>query len=486
MESVSCCPYCGHLGILRFPVLAAQSKKYDAAMLASNENDRRQLESLERPQLERRQLERLNRMLQSIVPANRFYARRLGETTSIRSLSELRELPLTAKADLVPSSDATRQHARHLTFPAERYSRFHRTSGTQGHPLVIMDTAEDWQWWIETWQYVLDAANITSHDRVMMAFSFGPFIGFWSANDALIARGALVIPGGGLSTAARLQLILDEQATAVCCTPSYALHLAAVAQQEQLDLADSAVQKLIVAGEPGGSMPAIRSRITEAWHAEVIDHAGATEIGPWGYADLHQTGLHIVESEFIAEFLPLSMTNSPDAHRETLDFLQAADLGEMCELILTNLGRFGAPLLRYRTGDLVQPALQPSQAANRFAFLRGGVLGRVDNMMIVRGVNVYPSAIEQILREQSEIVEYRLTVFKQGEMDALRIEMEVAPIGGSRSTEDDTGPAPTRSIEAIVKESLRVRLGLHVDVQCVATGSLPRFELKGRRFVDER
>jgi phenylacetate-CoA ligase len=416
---------------------------------------RRQLERLDRQALRELQLRKLNRLLQTILPHNRFYAAKLeGCQTTLSDLAALQQWPLTTKQELHPPPGEGHR-ARNLSYDVGDYARYHRTSGTRGQPLVVLDTARDWQWWIDTWQFVLDAAEVTGADRVAMAFSFGPFIGFWSANDALIQRGALVMPCGGMSSLARLNLICDEQATIVCCTPSYALHLADIAVAEGLDLANSAVRALIVAGEPGGSVPAVRERSERVWQAKLIDHAGATEVGPWGYADRERVGLHVVESEFIAEFL-------------RVEDQQPAEDDELAELVLTSLGRPGAPLLRYCTGDLVR-ADRRRAGDNRFVHLPGGVLGRVDDMMIVRGVNIYPSAIEQILRAFPEVQEYRLTVKKQGAMDALTIEVE-----------DQLGQ-PER-----IARQLHVQLGLHVDVHDVPLGSLPRFELKGNRFIDAR
>lgn len=417
-------------------------------------SQRRTVEQLNRPQLEALQLQRLNRLLQRILPENRFYADKLaGLQLPLAALTDLAPLPYTTKDELI--GETPDSLARHLTFPLEHYVRFHRTSGTRGRPLVILDTAEDWRWWIDTWQYVLDAAEITNHDRAAMAFSFGPFIGFWSAHDALAARGTMVIPCGGMDTRARLDLICQSRATVLCCTPSYALHLAQVAAAEPRDLRDSAVRVIIVAGEPGGSVPAVRDQIEQAWQARLIDHAGATEVGPWGYADAERRGLHVVESEFLAEF-------------RRLDDQRPAQDGELAELILTTLGRFGAPVIRYRTGDVVRPRYHATDN-NRFVLLEGGVLGRVDDMLIIRGVNVYPSAIEHILREFPEISEYRLTACKVGAMDALTIEIE------------DPRLQPQR-----VAQRLLLRLGLRVDVRCVDPGSLPRSEHKSQRFVDRR
>ena len=420
-----------------------------------NFQERRRLEALGRDALLSHQLSAVNKLLETILPASSFYKEKLtGIQRPIDSLDEFRKLPLTTKAELQANSEEP-GFAANRTYPLDRYSRFHRTSGTHGRPMIVVDTQEDWQKWIETWQYVLDAAHVTSQDRVLMAFSFGPFIGFWSANDALIARGAMVIPAGGLSTVSRLGLINDSGATAICCTPSYALHMAEVAREHDVDIARSTVSRIIVAGEPGGSIPSIRKRIENAWDARVVDHSGATEIGPWGYADTDDTGLHIAESDYLPEFLSIE-SGSP------------AKDGELSELVITSLTRFGCPVIRYRTGDLVKPD-RSGRGENNFAFLPGGVLGRADDMLVIRGVNIFPSAIEQILCEFDDVQEYRITASKNGEMDALTVEVEDA--------KDD----PKR-----IADALNVRLGLNIEVRSVPNNSLPRFEAKGKRFVDER
>lgn len=424
-------------------------------MLPDTSQQRRQLEALDRAALRELQLEKLNRQLAHILPHNRFYAERLGQATlPLASLDDLAQLPFTYKQELAVDGPS-QEFAANLTYPLEHYVRYHRTSGTRGRPMVVLDTASDWQWWMEIWQFVLDSAEIGPEDRVFMAFSFGPFVGFWSAFDAVIARGALAIPGGGMSTLQRLELIRSSRATTVFCTPSYALHLAEVAAENQIDVAALDVLRVVVAGEPGGSVPHTRRRIESAWNARLVDHGGASEVGPWGYADAHNRGLHIIESEFIAEFISVATG-------------EVAGEGELAELVLTNLGRYGSPVIRYRTGDLVRPTWT-AQGANRFVLLEGGILGRADDMMIIRGVNVFPSSVEQILRSFPEVIEYRLLVRKNGEMDELRIEVE------------DRLNEPLR----IAKE-LQLRLGLKVEVQGVPPGSLPRFEGKGKRFVDQR
>jgi phenylacetate-CoA ligase len=424
-------------------------------MNSRDPGERQRLMTLDGPTLTQHQVDRLNRLLHTILPHNRFYAAKLsGLPVELPSLGPFEAFPFTFKEELVDGAIDSR-YAANLTWPVDRYVRLHRTSGTRGRPLMVLDTREDWQWWMKCWEYVLDAGEISCQDRVMMAFSFGPFIGFWSAYDAVIQRQALCAPAGGLSTLARIDLLKAIDATAVFCTPSYALHMAEVAADNQTSLAGSSVQKIVVAGEPGGSIPEIRGRIEKAWQARVVDHSGASEVGPWGFADPLGRGVYVNEAEFIAEFF-------------AVDSGEPAAEGQLSELVLTSLGRYGSPVIRYRTGDLVRPTWNDDQDCS-FVLLQGGVLGRVDDMLIVRGVNIFPSSVEQILRGFPEIVEYRMTAGKQGEMDTLTIEIE------------DRLSEPER-----VKRELRLKIGLKVDVVCVPIGTLPRFELKGQRFIDER
>jgi phenylacetate-CoA ligase len=400
------------------------------------------------------QLARLNALLTAVLPTNRFYAQKYaGLKLPLTSFAQFSELPTTTKEEL--DQAIAGDPAINLTYPIEDYVRVHRTSGTTGRPIYVYDTAADWRWWKEVWQYVLDAANVRASDRALMAFSFGPFIGFWSAADALLHRGAQVIPTGGLSTSARLEMMQDCGATVVCCTPTYALRLAEVARTEQLDLRQCSVEKIIVAGEPGGSLREVRRRIESAWNAQVMDHAGATEIGPWGYGDSEGEGLFVNEAEFVAEFLPhVSSTAGED----------------LCELVLTGLGRKGWPIFRYRTGDLVRLGASPIQTDNH-AFLAGGILGRADDMIVIRGVNIFPGSIENVIRSFDNVAEFRMTAFRNGEMDQLKVEIEMA---------DDDASIAT------VAEALRRQLGLRIAVESARVGSLPRSDAKSNRFIDRR
>jgi len=420
-----------------------------------------------RADLETWQLERLNLLLAQVIAYNAFYREKFnGQSLPVRSLEEWKQFPITSKIEL---SQKANSHglAPHLTFPTNHYTRFHRTSGSTGKPLIILDTPEDWVAWMDSWQFVLDAASISPLDVVFMAFSFGPFIGFWTAHDACLRRGCRVVPGGGLSTSARVDLIQDSGASVLFSTPSYALHLAETAKGKGIDPKNLGIRKLVVAGEPGGSIPSIRKRLEEAFDTNVTDHAGATEVGAWGVGTSDGSSLAIIESHFVAEFEPVPADTSllSKSSSESRD-------GDLFELILTNLNRIGAPALRYRTGDMVRPGLVELESNGKMFSTRvllGGILGRSDQMMTVRGVNVFPSAIEAIVRSFPEIGEYRLIASRRGTRDELTIQIE------------DTNHDPMRLVE-----KLDTSLGLRIEVSEVPRGTLETFADKSKRFIDRR
>lgn len=416
------------------------------------------LQTATRDQIETYQLNRLRVGLRRLLPHNAFYERKLGALARepLADLAAFRRVPFTTKAELISDQLAHPPYGTNVTFPLRDYVRLHQTSGTTGSPLKILDTTESWDWWADCWTVILNAAGVTSDDIVFLAFSFGPFIGFWSAYEGAKRAGTLVVPGGGQTSSQRLRTILDTGATVLICTPTYALHLGEVARSEGLDMASSSVRVTIHAGEPGASIPSTRQRIEELWGARAYDHIGMTEMGAYGFTCLHQDHVHVNEAEFIAEILD-PVTGEPVAE------------GERGELILTNLGRWGMPAIRYRTRDLVQRGPSTCPCGRTYLTLPGGVLGRVDDMLIVRGVNIYPSSIENVLRSFPEIDEFRITVVRAGAMDEIELEVECP-----------------EEVVPRVEAALRQALSLRVPVRAVPHGSLPRYELKARRVVDRR
>jgi phenylacetate-CoA ligase len=420
------------------------------------------LERASRSDLHEHQLRRLNALFTSILPSNRFYRAKLGTTLRVSCVEDLADLPLTTKADLAADQDTHPPFGTDLTYPLDRYTKLHQTSGTTGRaPIRWLDTAESWKWWARCWGYVYRGAGVGPGDRILFAFSFGPFIGFWAAFAGADQVGALTIPTGGMSTDQRVIQIVQTDATVLCCTPTYALRLAEVAAEMGIDLASSSIRATIHAGEPGASIPATRARIEAMYGARCYDHTGMTELGATGFTCQHQSGVHLIESEFIAE------TIDPAT-------LQPVAPGERGELVMTNLGRAGSPLIRYRTGDLVELETEPCPCGRTFVRLRGGILGRADDMVTVRGVNIFPSAIEGIVRSYREVAEYRIELRRNREMDDLRVIIERAP---ALSVEDGEALAHR------VAEELHRHLALRIDCTCADPGTLPRFQLKAKRLV---
>ena len=416
------------------------------------------------------QLQSLNELLRQVIPANPFYTRKILESSAPREYADLesftKQFPFTTKQEIAQDQEEHPLYGRNLTFPLEHYSRFHQTSGTSGKPLRWLDTRESWEELTRSWLEVYRAAGVTSKDVAYFAFSFGPFLGFWLAFDAGERLGALCIPGGGLSTVGRLKTILETRATILCCTPSYAIHLADAARNENIDLRQGNVRLIIVAGEPGGSLPATRAQIERLWPgAKVFDHHGMTETGPVTYeCPAHPCRLHVVQWAFIAEVIKPE-TGEP------------ADSGSVGELVLTTLKRVGSPLIRYRTGDLVQLAAHHAQNApcecGRYDLaLEGGILGRTDDMIVVRGVNIYPTAVEQIIREFPEVAEYQVHVARKSALTEMHVLVE-----------------PTREtlhvaeLVAKIEKALQGSLSLRIPVTTAAPNSLPRAELKAKRWI---
>lgn len=420
-------------------------------------------ERLPRTALVERQGRRLAALLTAIDGRNPFYTRKLAEAgvepASFRFPDDLSALPFTTRHELASDQEAAPPWGTARTEPLDRYTRCHQTSSTTGRPLRWLDTDASWQWIVDCWKAVYRAAGVTDADRVFFPFGFGPFLGFWAGFDAGAQLGALCIPGGGMSSESRLRLLDATRPTVVCCTPTYALRLAEVARTGGVDLADGPVETLIVAGEPGGHVPATRERIERGWGARVVDHHGLTEVGPLSFECGRAAGaLHLNECEFVCEVL------DPAGGA-------AVPAGEPGELVVTNLGRTASPVVRYRTGDIVRMRRETCACGRTLARADGGILSRADDMVWVRGVNVYPTAVEAVIRGFPEVAEYRCTVSTRGALTTLGVEVELRGDAAGASAADAVGAA------------LHEALGLTVPVRAVAPDTLPRFELKARRFV---
>ena len=386
------------------------------------------------------QLAKLQSGLKDVLATNPFWRARLHD---VHGWDDFERLPLTTKADLVADQSTKPPFGTNLTYPVDRYVRLHQTSGSSGDvPLRWLDTTESWDWWLRIWaEHVYRSAGVTAADRVFLAFSFGPFIGFWSAFGGAERLGALVISGGAMTSEQRVRNIVDLGATVLLSTPTYALRLADVANAIGTDLSAAQIRTTIHAGEPGASIPATRAAIEAAYSATAFDHTGMTELGPTGHSCTARDGVHLVESEFIFEVMPDG------------------------ELVATNLGRWGMPLIRYRTGDRVQVSREPCSCGSPFVKIVGGIQGRVDDMFTVRGVNLFPSQVEDIVRRHPDVVEFAIERRRERQMDEVTLLVE--------------GSVAVERLEA----EMRQALGVRIECRIVAAGTLPRSELKSRRIL---
>ncbi|MBI4493547.1 MAG: AMP-binding protein, partial [Chloroflexi bacterium] len=430
-------------------------------------------ERLARPELEALQLKKLRTLLAWAMARSPFWARKLGEAgvgpERFRSLDDLRRLPFLTKEELLADQAASPPYGTAITCSPRLAVASHHTSGTTGRtPLRVFETRRDWDWGADAWARALYAFGLRASDVVYFPFGYGPFIGFWGAHYAVQKIGATTVAGGGQSSEHRLRQIVDCGATAVVATPSYALRLAAVAEQQGLDLATGTrVELLIHAGEPGASIPATKALIERKWGAYAGDFAGMTETAGISAFECaaRSGGIHIAEDHFIEEVVDPA-TGEP------------VPPGEPGERVTTALGIGSLPIIRYRTRDLVRRVSAHSCPCGRgFDLYQGGILGRTDDMRIVRGTNVHPSAVEGVVRRFEEIREFRLVLSRGPDLqDEVAVELEPLP-----HVPAEAGPALAARI---ADELAYAHEGLRFRTRLVEPGTLPIFELKARRLVD--
>ena len=430
-------------------------------------------ETLDRERLEALQLAKLRRQCDWAAARSPWYKRAFAQSgfspDQLRSLADLRRIEPLTRSDWMASQAEHPPYGELPTIDGAGAIRVHTTSGTTGQgPLRALDSRKDWAWIAEMWCYALWGCGVRPPDTAYVAFGYGSFIGFWGLHYAIEKVGVLNVPGGAQSTEARVRQIVDFEATVVASTPTYALRLAQEAHSLGLDLRESAVERVILSGEPAGSIPVTKALIEEQWGAKAFDTAGMTEIGTiMVFECAHQPGgTHIIEDHFIEEVL------DPDS-------LAPVGYGERGERVVTSFGRGAIPLLRYRTADLVcrVPAARCS-CGRGFDIYEGGILGRADDMKLVRGTNVYPRAIEAVVREHLEVDEFQTRITRDGIRDEITLLVELKTNAPHEQWDSIAEQLPRQL--ALAHEGLNFRL------ERAGQGELPRFELKAKRTVDLR
>ncbi len=431
-------------------------------------------ERMPREQLRVLQLRRLQTLVGWAYARSPFWRRRLdaaGVTPEqVQSLDDLRRLPFLTKTELLENQEAHPPYGDMLTAPPTVAVAYHTTSGTSGRtPLRALESPRDWDWGAQAWARSLYGFGLRDTDIVYVAFGYGSFIGFWGAHYAIQKIGATTVAGGSQSSEARLRHIVDTGATAVAATPSYAIRLGQVAAEMGIDLArDTRVELLLLAGEPGANIPATKALIQDMWGARAGDFMGMTETaGITAFECSEQSGaLHVNEDYFLEELLD-PRTGEP------------LPLGEVGERVCTAFGIGLIPIIRYRTGDLVRRvSAEHCPCGRTFELYQGGIIGRADDMQIIRGVNVYPSAVEGVVRRYTELREFRIVLTRVQHQDNIAVELEAHPTVAADVAE--------QLVRRVGRELSQAHEGLRFDVSLVPPGTLPIFDLKARRLHDRR
>jgi phenylacetate-CoA ligase len=431
------------------------------------------VETMPKEELRRLQARKLRAAAERAVATSAFHRRAFEAAkvrpARIRRVEDLERLPFSTRGEWMDAQSAHPPFGDLLARPPSAAIRYHMTSGTTGRtPLRVLDSREDWKWIAECWCYGFHGFGVRPDDVVFFAFSYGTFIGFWGAHYAAEKMGCLVLPSGNMTTPNRIHLIKDMKATVVCATPTYALRLAQEAREMGVNLVGSDVTRVIVSGEPAGSIPATKRLIEAQWGAKVGDTAGMTELGTimMFECDHQPGGAHVIEDHFIEEVI------DPKTGK-------AVPYGEQGERVVTSFGRGMIPVFRYRTRDLVCKVPWSKCTCGRtFDIYEGGILGRVDDMLLVRGTNVYPRAVESIVREYAAVDEFQIRLWTaEGIRDEIGVRCELRP-GHEASWE--------KVEKDLAADLVRNHEGLSFHVEKVPTGSLPRFELKAKRVKDER
>jgi phenylacetate-CoA ligase len=428
-----------------------------------------EIERRSRAAMTRWQLARLREQLRHASARSPFYRRKFKEAgvdaRRLRTLEDLERLPFTTKDELKENQAAHPPWGDVLAVPLADVLRVHLTSATTGRPLAFLDTREDWTGFYHSYARSLYAFGVRKADMVMAAFSYGPWIGYWSGFHAAQDLGCLVFPVGGLSTEQRIDALLNYPITVLGCTPSYALFLAEQAAQKGIDLArDTKVRITWHTGEPGASIPATKARIEAAFGAKAYDLPGLTEIAAWGFECDARAGLtHVHEDYCYPEVL------DEDGRR--------VGPGGRGELVFTSLYRKAMPLVRYRTRDLVEVADRKCPCGRTLIAFEGGVLARLDDMKKVRGIIVYPRRIEELVRPFPAVDEFQIVFRRHEGLDDILVRVDPSP---SLSLDDREG------LRGRLAEALRTGLGLRASVEITEPGALPRWDHKARRVRDER
>lgn len=431
---------------------------------------KKEIETLPREKLEELQLQRFRNQMQYVYDRSPMYKRKYDEAgvkpSDIRTLEDIQRVPLTIKEELRESQAQHPPWGDFPCIPPEGGVRVFQTTGTTGIPVRVFLNKTDWfKHFYEQFMHFMYGYGIKTSDILFVPFGYGLYIAWWGFQAALEQEGVMIVPGGAQSSQDRVRNIFDWGATVVCGTPTYLLYLGDTAEKTGQPLKDSKIRIVVAGGESGANVPSTKKAIEELWGAKCYDDIGSTEISNFGFECVAQKGTHVIESMFFAECL------DPETLKPVLP-------GEVGELVLSNLCTESVPLLRYRMKDLVRFNRETCDCGRTFLRLNGGILGRSDDMFQFAGVNIFPSAIENFIREVPEFSnEYQIVVPKMRSGKHLKIRVEPA-------TDDISEERMRQAVKKFI-ETVKYRMTVTPNVEIVEAGKLPRFELKAKRLIRE-
>lgn len=426
-----------------------------------------EFETLPPEALEALQLKRLKNIVEKVYATVPFYRQRFKEygitPDNIKSLSDIQKLPFTTKQDLRDNYPFGM-----FAVPKEQVVRIHASSGTTGKPTVVGYTKRDVENWAELMARTFSAAGVKKGDVLQNAYGYGLFTGGLGAHYGAELLGASVIPISGGNSKKQIMIMKDFGTTAVSCTPSYALNLYEVAKEESIDLKDLPVKVGVFGAEPWTY--SMRKEIEDKWNIDALDVYGLSEvIGPGvGFECLEaKKGMHVNEDHFIVEII------DPETG-------EVKPYGEEGEIVFTSITKEAIPIIRYRTRDITRLIKEPCLCGRTFARMEK-VTGRTDDMIIIRGVNVFPSQIESILMEtKGTLSHYQLVVDRVHNLDTLEVWVEV----GEEFFSDEIKVLQqfAKSLERNIKDII----GITAKVKLVEPKTLERSQGKTQRVIDKR
>ncbi|MHC1631822.1 MAG: phenylacetate--CoA ligase family protein [Methanotrichaceae archaeon] len=424
------------------------------------------IERMPRDELNKLQEERLKSMVHYVYEQSPFYRQRFKESgiapEDIKELSDLTKLPFTHKIDLRNTYPTGM-----FCLPNNRIVRYHVSSGTTGKPTVVGYTKDDIEMWSDSLARALTSIGLGRGDVIQVGYGYGLFTGGLGLHYGAEKIGATVLPTGTGNTKRQVMLMQDLKSTAIACTPSYFMHIAEVAQRMGVSIRDDTKLKVGVFGaEPWSDET--RKRIEDETGIKAYDIFGTSEMcGPTVTECQYQNGIHIWADQFLIEVI------NPETGEQLED-------GERGELVITTLNKWAIPLIRYRIGDLTIINSKPCACGRTHPRLMR-ILGRTDDMIVVRGINVFPSQIESVLMTIPEVgTHYQITLDRKGPLDVMTVKVEITATGFSDKIGD------LMSLSKNISKQLKGVLNIAAQVELVEPGTIPRSEGKAVRVIDKR